>query len=291
MIALILSVLSSSAIYITFKLFGRYNVTSLHALIVNYFTAFILGLLFQGKLSPEALLTVVHKDWFFGSMGLGAMFIIVFSLMVVTTQKGGMSVVSVASKMSVAIPVIFVILYYNEPLGLVKVIGIFLALVSVYLVSVRLKDGLDLNLNYLIYPILVFLGSGIVESSIKFLENTYVPDDEVSLFSASTFLFAFITGLIAFGIKNLKAKHSFKAKDVIGGIALGVPNYFSIYFFILALRIEGLDSSSIFIINNVSIVLFSTLLGIILFRERVIFKNWIGIGLAILSIILITYTQ
>jgi uncharacterized membrane protein len=146
-------------------------------------------------------------------------------------------------------------------------------------------------MNYFIYPILVFLGSGIIESSIKFLENTYVPDDEVSLFSANTFLFAFITGLLVIGIQRIQKKSGFKSKDVLGGIVLGIPNYFSIYFFILALRIKSLDSSSIFIINNVSIVLFSTLLGIILFKEQVISKNWIGIGLAILSIILITYTQ
>lgn len=291
MIALILSILSSSAIYIVFKLFGKYNITTLNALIINYFTAFLLGILFQGNFSTEGILSIISKDWFFGSMALGAMFILVFTLMVMTTQKGGMSVVSVASKMSVAIPVVFVILYYKESIGVLKIIGILMALVSVYLVSVRKKDGLSIDMNYFIFPLLVFLGSGIIESSIKFLENTYVPDGEVSLFSASTFFFACVTGILIFGLRRLRSKSSFKSKDLIGGFFLGIPNYFSIYFFILALRIEGLDSSSIFIINNVSIVLLSTLLGIVFFRERVIVKNWIGIAIAILSIILITYTQ
>lgn len=291
MIALIFSVLSSSAIYIVFKLFGKYKVTTLNALIVNYLTAFILGLVFQGNFSLNALRSVIDKEWFLGSMMLGAMFILVFNLMVITTQKGGMSVVSVASKMSVAIPVVFVIIYYNESLGFLKIIGIVLALVSVYMVSVRKKDGLSINMSYFIYPILVFLGSGVVESSIKFLENTYVPEDEVSLFSASTFLFAFITGCMVFVVQKLKKKSTFASKDIIGGIILGIPNYFSIYFFILALRIDSIDSSGIFIINNVSIVLCSTLLGILLFKEQMITKNWAGIGLAILSIVLITYTQ
>lgn len=291
MIALVLSVLSSSAIYIAFKLFGKYNITTLNALIVNYFTAFVLGLIFQGNFSAEGVLSVTSKDWFFGSMALGAMFILVFSLMVITTQKGGMSVVSVASKMSVAIPVIFVIFYYNESVGVLKIAGILLALVSVYLVSVRKRDGLSIDMKYFIFPLLVFLGSGVIESSIKFLENTYVPDDEVSLFSANTFFFACTTGVIFFILRKLKTKSDFKFKDVLGGFLLGIPNYFSIYFFILALRIEGFESSSIFIINNVSIVLLSTLLGIVFFREKMILKNWVGILVAILSIILITYTQ
>jgi uncharacterized membrane protein len=274
-----------------FKLFGKYKVTTLNALIINYFTAFILGLIFQGNFSTKSILEVASKDWFYGSIALGAMFILVFSLMVITTQKGGMSVVSVASKMSVAIPVVFVIVYYNESIGLFKILGIILALISVYLVSVKKHGALTIDMKYFIFPLMVFLGSGIIESSIKFLENTYVPNDEISLFSASTFFFAGITGVLFFGINKLRVNTSFRRKDILGGFLLGIPNYFSIYFFILALRIDGLESSSIFIINNVSIVLLSTLLGIIFFKEKIMFKNWIGIAVAVLSIIMITYTQ
>jgi drug/metabolite transporter (DMT)-like permease len=291
LIVLLLSILSSSAIYIAFKLFGKYKITTLNALIVNYFTAFILGLSLQDQLSISELLETPQKDWFYGSMALGVMFILVFSLMVITTQKGGMSVVSVASKMSVAIPVLFVIVYYDEPLGPLKIIGILMALVSVYLVSVRRRDGLSIDMKFFIFPLLVFLGSGLIESSIKFLENTYVPDSEISLFSANTFLFACLTGSLMFGFRALSGKAKFSWKDILGGVLLGIPNYFSIYFFILALRIDGLDSSSIFIINNVSIVLLSTLLGIICFKEKISPKNWIGIGIAILSILLITYVN
>jgi len=171
LIVLLLSILSSSAIYVAFKLFGKYKITTLNALIVNYFTAFILGLSLQDQLSISELLETPQKDWFYGSMALGVMFILVFYLMVITTQKGGMSVVSVASKMSVAIPVLFVIAYYDEPLGLLKIIGILMALVSVYLVSVRRRDGLSIDMKFFIFPLLVFLGSGLIESSIKFLEK------------------------------------------------------------------------------------------------------------------------
>jgi drug/metabolite transporter (DMT)-like permease len=291
LIVLLLSILSSSAIYVAFKLFGKYKITTLNALIVNYFTAFILGLSLQDQLSISELLETPQKDWFYGSMALGVMFILVFYLMVITTQKGGMSVVSVASKMSVAIPVLFVIAYYDEPLGLLKIIGILMALVSVYLVSVRRRDGLSIDMKFFIFPLLVFLGSGLIESSIKFLENTYVPDSEISLFSANTFLFACLTGSLVFGYRALSGRAKFSWKDILGGFLLGIPNYFSIYFFILALRIDGLDSSSIFIINNVSIVLLSTLLGIVCFKEKISPKNWIGIGIAILSILLITYVN
>ena len=56
----------------------------------------------------------------------------------------------------------------------------------------------------------------------------------------------------------------------MGGIALGIPNFGSIYFLVLALRSGGMESSTIFPVNNVAIVMISTFLGILLFRERML---------------------
>jgi uncharacterized membrane protein len=76
-------------------------------------------------------------------------------------------------------------------------------------------------------------------------------------------------------------------KDILAGIGLGLPNYFSIYFLIGALR-SDIANTKVFILNNVAIVLISTLLGILFFNEKLLKKNWIGIGLAVISIILIS---
>jgi uncharacterized membrane protein len=76
-------------------------------------------------------------------------------------------------------------------------------------------------------------------------------------------------------------------RSILGGIALGVPNFFSIYFLLRALQNEVLNSASVFTINNVAIVMFSTLLGILLFKEVLSTKNWVGITMAVLSILLV----
>jgi len=54
-----------------------------------------------------------------------------------------------------------------------------------------------------------------------------------------------------------------------------------------ALQTDNMNSASVFTINNVAIVMFSTLLGILLFKEKVSLKNWGGIVLAVLSIVLV----
>ncbi|MEJ2163763.1 MAG: EamA family transporter, partial [Robiginitalea sp.] len=80
----------------------------------------------------------------------------------------------------------------------------------------------------------------------------------------------------------------FNGRNLLGGLVLGIPNYFSVYFLLRALQFEGLNSASVFALNNVSIVMLTTLLGIFFFREQVRPKNWIGVGLAVVSILLIS---
>lgn len=286
MIYLLLSILASTIIFIIFKLFEKFQINIFQAIVVNYCIAFTTGILsYNGTITISQL---PNLDWFYYTLILGALFIIVFNLMAITTQKSGLSVVSVATKMSVVVPVLFGLLYYNESLGTVKLIGIAIALIAVYLTSNKSKQGITVNRKSIVLPILVFIGSGIIDTSIKFLEDTYVANNDVPLFSAIIFLAAAIIGFIFIIIQIIRGSFNFEFKNIIAGICLGVPNYFSIYFLVKTLRSDILESSGIFAINNVSIVALSTFAGIFIFKEKLIRKNWIGIALAILSIILIS---
>ncbi|MFT4801149.1 MAG: drug/metabolite transporter (DMT)-like permease [Flavobacteriaceae bacterium] len=286
MIYLLLSIIASTIIFINFKLFERFNINILQAIVVNYCIAFMTGILaYEGTITISQL---PNLNWFYYTLVLGALFIIVFNLMAITTQRSGLSAVSVATKMSVVIPVLFGLIYYNESLGAIKLIGIGIALIAVYLTSNKSNQRISINRKLILLPILVFVGSGIIDTSLKFLEDTYVANNDVPLFSAIIFLAAAIIGFIIIIIQVIKGSFKFEVKNVIAGICLGVPNYFSIYYLVKTLRSDILESSGIFAINNVSIVMLSTFAGIFLFKEKLIRKNWIGIALAILSIILIS---
>ena len=89
-------------------------------------------------------------------------------------------------------------------------------------------------------------------------------------------------------VQKIKGVLSLEFKNIIAGIVLGIPNYFSIYFLVKALRSDLFDSSGIFTINNVAIVIVSTLLGIVFFKEQLSLKNWTGIILAVISIALVS---
>lgn len=287
MIYLLLSILSSSLIYVVFKLLDKFNIKISYAIVVNYLTAVVAGYLGHSK--SFELETITTASWFWGAMILGILFITVFNLMALTTKINGLSAVSVASKMSLSIPILFVIFYYNEPASALKITAIVLALVAVYLASIKDRKGMVAKKGSIIFPVLVFFGSGIIETGIKFLEQNYVAKDDVALFSMTLFIFASIIGIVVSLYLLLVKKIKFTYKELLGGIALGIPNYYSIYFFIQALR-GNMDSATVFLINNVAIVMLSTLLGIALFKEKILRKNWIGIALAVVSIILVALT-
>ena len=285
MIYLLFSIASSTIILILFKLFDRYNVNTLQAIVVNYITACVTGIL-----SYNATINIgdiTSSRWFFGALALGFLFIAIFNVMALTTQRNGLSVASVAAKMSVIIPVIFGIYVYNEGVGAQKLIGIVLALVAVYLTSIKSKTSVNTSQGLLL-PIILFLGSGIIDTSIKYLETSYVAQNGIPIFSATIFFFAGIIGIGLLIQRAITKSIKIDVKNIVGGIALGIVNYYSIYFLLKALQYEGIESSTIFTVNNVAIVMLSTLVGLVLFREKIYTKNWIGIAIAIISIILVT---
>jgi drug/metabolite transporter (DMT)-like permease len=284
LIFLISSIIASTLIFVIFNLFTKYKIHTLQAIVINYFVAGFTGLFnYSGTVS---ITTIIETKWFLGAAFLGILFISLFNVMALTAQRNGLSVVSVASKMSVVIPIIFGLYVYKEQLNVLKGFGILLALIAVYLTSQ--KQNTSRNTKSIWLPIILFFGSGLLDTTLKYLETTYVAKADIPIFSASIFFIAGILGAVFILIQAFKTKVNIEFKTIGGGIILGVINYYSIYLLLKALQYKGLESSTLFTINNVSIATLSTLVGLVFFKEHLGVKNWIGIVTAIISILLIT---
>ncbi|MEE9408988.1 MAG: EamA family transporter [Polaribacter sp.] len=284
MIFLALSVLFSTGLFVIFKYFGIYKVDVLKAIFVNYIVAFAMGFLLAERQIPIS--EIYLEPWFSGALVLGALFVSIFFVMAMTAQKNGVSVTSIAGKMSVVVPVFFGIILYNESVTFLKIVGIVIALIAVYLSSV--KEEKSEKKGTLLFPVLLFIGSGTIDTLLKYIQTNHVAEQDVSIFSGSLFGIAAFFAFIILIIKTIKKRETFGLKNIIAGIILGVPNYFSIIFLIKALQNDAFESSTLFTINNVAIVIVSTLVGLLLFKEKFSLKNKIGVALAILGIVLVT---
>ncbi|MFY8067647.1 MAG: EamA family transporter [Flavobacterium sp.] len=286
MIYLLLSILFNAVLFIIIKLFAKFNIDALQALVVNYFIAFGVGLFFlDTSFSPQI---IISQEWFKGSILLGFIFISTFYVTTITSQRNGLSVASVASKMSVIIPIILGVFLYDETLGSVKILGIIIALIAVYFTSKK-ETGEIQQASNLVFPILVFIGAGTIDSSLKYLQTFHVPSNQIGLFSSVTFFCAFSVGILILVFLSLKGKIKFAGRNILGGIALGLPNFFSLYYLVKMLEAKAFESATLFTIHNIAIVLVSTFVGILFFKERISMRNALGIGLALFALFLVTY--
>jgi len=286
---LILCILSSTSIFVIFKFLDRQGIPSFPVIVLNYLTASILGFV----INPGGIDLNVIKEaqWLPISILIGVLFIIMFFLIAFSSQKAGISITTVASKMSVIFPILFSLLIdTTDQLTFIKTIAIFTALSGVALTVFKPKKGfIDPLVIYI--PLILFFGMGVVDSLVKFAQHRFVGDSETALFSAILFLNAFLSGLIVL-LFFPKYHHSFAKRGIWAwGVLLGAVNFGSIFFLVRALNFisstgSKIDSSVIFGINNIGIVAFSVMLGLLLFREKLRFINWLGILLSAVALLL-----
>ncbi|MFA5647575.1 MAG: DMT family transporter [Bacteroidales bacterium] len=292
MILLLLCILFSAAVLVTFKIAEHLKVNPFSAILVNYATACILGLLVaRGNIKPLFSLNLGNIVFM---LMLGALCIIVFRFLALSIKRAGVAVTTVASKMSVIIPIFFSIyIDANDSLNGVKITGIVLALIAV-LLTVYKKENTTASKGFYL-PLIIFIGIGLVDSSMKYAQITFVTDDMNSIFNSSIFAVSGIVGFALLPFNKPAVLDLKRQKTWIIGIVLGLVNFSSMYFMIAALNyvnpITGvsLQGSILFGINNISVVLINVFIGLMLFKEHPTRTNWIGISLSIVAIAILAY--
>jgi drug/metabolite transporter (DMT)-like permease len=280
MVYLLASIFSSTMIYVVFRVAKSYSCNLTPLITINYLTATILGLLLFKPTNGNIWNNAVQ--WLPFGILLGILFIVMFFLIGNSSQKAGITVTTLANKLSLVFPVLFSLLYFNEQITLLKIIGLITAFIAVFL-TVYKKEIKKTNFLFIILPVAIFIGSGITDSVVKFVQASKITAEEASIFSSLVFLVAFIIGLFVSFLQK-KSQRFGHYPTIFLGILLGAVNFGSLYFIINALNKSNLNSAMVFTINNMSIVALSAILGTSIFHEKLNKINVAGILLAILSL-------
>ncbi len=286
---LVACIVLNALIGVIFKLFDRYQIDNLQAIVVNYFVCVLTAAVVVGGNPIPSDLT--GQPWFWYALGLGSIFIIVFNLMALTVQNFGVVIATIFQKMSLLAPTLIAIWVYGETSNFIKWTGILSSIAAILLLSYQKKEqkSIDGHHSGLIWmlPILTFLGSCLIDSALYLVEKQNLAQNGDIGFVASLFLSAAINGILILIIQVIRKKEILKIKNLVGGIGLGIPNFFSIYLLFLALQ-QGWGGSVVFPVNNVGVLVMAAIFGIVLFKERLVPLRIVGFILAILAIILIT---
>lgn len=277
MIYLLLSIASSVLLFVVFRKMSNPKINNFHAVVVNYFTAGLVGLFFFYDDIPEYVLAA---DRLLISGLMGSLFIGIFYLMLKTTQDYGISVGSVANKMAVVVPVAAAVVIYGTPVTPLKILGIVLALAGLYLTNVKTCAPGKKLINWL--PLAVFAGSGLIDTLLSFAAYRVV-----NTFEGAFSTFTFFTGGIIGSVILLIKRVGITKTSAVAGLGLGVVNFATIFFVMKALNSEVLDEAAFFPVNNVSIVLGSVWVSVLFFKEKLNAQNIAGIFCAAAAIALL----
>ena len=292
MIFLLLSICSTTLLYLLFKWFGVKGVRVFEAIVINYFFAFSLGFLLVPQKADAIQHAIQFPTWSWGGLLLGFSFISIFNITGKSAQLIGVSNTTIAGKMSlVMVVILFSITNPEEKLSTLKWLAIGMAILGIVFSSVR-ADGKKPQGQWIWYPIIIFLGSTLIDFLIPKLSETAHAEEDLALYSCLPFLTAGLSGIIYVGIEKWRGvgnRFRFSKLEFIYGGLLGVVNFFSIFFLVKTINAQWMSKSTIVCLNNLGVVMFGTFLAILFFQEKLNKINWIGIGLAILSLLLLLY--
>jgi multidrug transporter EmrE-like cation transporter len=136
----------------------------------------------------------------------------------------------------------------------------------------------------------VFLMYGITNTAINFLNLNYIPNPDLTIpVTLVMVLGAMIAGSCLFVYTSWKEQKLPNKQTLIASVTLGVPNFLSFFLLILALTAFGNSGAFVYPIYNIGVILASSLIGILFFKEKLSLLNYTGLGIAFLAIVLISY--
>jgi drug/metabolite transporter (DMT)-like permease len=239
---------------------------------------------------PEALQGAGQFPvWTTVALSMGVLFISIFYLMAVTAQRVGVSVTTIASKMSLALAaILFAVTDDNEHIGWIKGLAIALALAGVVLASIK-SEQTKFHWNMLMWPLLILVGSTVIDFCLAHFSMFPENQSELALYSCLSFFTAAIVGILVLSKKMLTEKYTLRLRDMVAGIGLGMVNYGSIYFLVRTYDSGIFAKSTILPVNNLAVVIIGAFAAILLFKEKLEKWNWLGVAFSILALALLLW--
>lgn len=100
------------------------------------------------------------------------------------------------------------------------------------------------------------------------------------------FFIAFVISLVIIVSRIASGKETFSGKSILSGFILGSLNFGSTYFFIKSMSV--FEPSFLFPVFNIGVVVLTSIIGLTIFKEKLSKINWLGIGIAMIAILLIS---
>lgn len=281
---LFLSILCSVTVGVLFKLARRYQINLTQAITWNYFFAIILSLIcFKPNFNQINLTSFPKVYWV-----LGFLLPSIFVFLGLSVRNAGLARTDIAQRLSLFISLSAAYFLFNEHFDRYKEVGVVFGFAAIVFTMYRKSDRVSSKKSWL-YLLLVFLGFGIVDVLFKMVsQNTSAP------YTTSLFIIyciAFVLSLIYLAYLVISKKTKLQLINFFCGCILGIFNFGNILFYLNAHREMSENPSTVFAAMNMGVIIAGSLIGVLVFREKLSKWNYLGLTLALVAIILITLSK
>ena len=276
MIWLLLAILSSAMVSIIMRLSTHRVKNNVAMLVMNYLMCLVLAAMYTGagELMPSS--AALPKTIGMGAVH-GALYLASFVLLQVNVKKNGVVLSATFMKLGLLVPMVVSVFLFGEVPTLPQSVGFVTALAAILLINMEKDSALVQSKAGLA---LLLVGGGAADAMSKVFEEW----GDRAL--ADQFLFCtFASALLLCIMLMLAKKQRIEKGEIFWGLLIGVPNFFSAKFLLLALR----DVSAVIAYPTYSVatMLVITLVGVLAFREKLGRRQWIALGVILVALALL----
>lgn len=282
MLYLLLSVICSSGIFVILKLLAIRNIPSTPTILFSYLFSVLAGFINLPQNTSISSISLA-TSWLPLASIIGFLYVTCLLLMNGVTRSYGATTTVIASRLSLAIPVVFSLWVFEQTSGLATTatyFGLAMALIALLMSSYSRTPSPNNSKGIGLLPVILFLTAGGLDVITNYANLNYIQPSDAALFS----LFIFITAAICSLLVIVVRPRPIGWQNLAFGLALGLVNYSSTYFLILGLYAFDNNGSLFFPIWNMAVILLTSTLGVLIFNEPLNRYRRIGIILALVAI-------
>lgn len=276
MLNLLLAIASSALVSITMRFSETKIRNNIAMLAVNYMMCTFLAWAYTdfGSFRPAELGT--QTTVIFGAIN-GVLYLAGFVLLQRNIQTNGVVLSATFIKLGLLVSMVVSVVCFGERPEIWQWAGFLLAVAAIVLMNYRPGEGKAGNMAGLLLLLLAGGGGDAMSKIFEEMGNPAFSDH----FLLTTFLMALGLCLILFAARKEKAG----IWEVLFGLLIGIPNFFSAKFLLAALK--DIAAVIVYPVYSVATILVVTVTGVLVFREKLEKQQWISLDMILVALVLL----
>ena len=211
-------------------------------------------------------------------LSLGILLPSVFVFMSKAVEYAGIVRADAAQRLALFLQIIAAVFLFHEELSHLRIVGVVIAFLALFCLLSKPTKEMGNAGKAVLFLGLVWLGYGTIGILFKQISKMG------GAFPTTLFISFVLAGAIMFIYLMLK-RTQWNVPSFLGGILLGVLNFFNILFYIKAHQHMSDSPTIVFAGMDLGVICLGALTGAFIFKEKISKLNAVGIGLGVIAIL------